>query len=86
MLGLETTEKITRRLRTIPGVVNIYLDSIKYSSGSDSVTKRLIVQMDEPTLIDKIDKVCKKIIPVDYSIRIGKFTKPRPTVSDYLRK
>jgi len=86
LLSSKTTRNIVRRLSSIPGVINVYVDSMNYYDGSDSVTKCLIVQINEPSSVNKIDKVCRKILSIGYSIRTGKFTKPQPTISDYLRE
>jgi methyl-coenzyme M reductase subunit D len=89
LLGKITTRKLVNLLDSIPDVTDVLLNSIDYEDGSGSLTKRIIVRVKdgskiEPILLD-IDGVCRNLLPAGHDIRVGRFTKPRPTVSDYLK-
>ena len=90
LLSKNTTRKLVKFLGSIPNVTDVLLDSIGYQDGSDSLTKRIIVRVKRASKIDvtllDIDSLCKNLIPFGHDIRVGRFTKPRPTVSDYLKK
>ncbi|MGP3703958.1 MAG: methyl-coenzyme M reductase operon protein D [Candidatus Bathyarchaeota archaeon] len=85
LISQKNAEKVAKKLWSIKGVTNVLFDALQYEDGEDGPVKRLIIQVDDPSIVDKIDKVLKKLLPIGYHIRVGRFTKPRPTVSDYLK-
>ncbi|MDI9644021.1 MAG: methyl-coenzyme M reductase operon protein D [Candidatus Verstraetearchaeota archaeon] len=75
-------------MRETDGVEEVLTHTIKYSGGG-AVTGRFILVLKEgfkpEDVIEKIRPVCEQSMPYGYDIRVGQFTKPRPTVKDYLR-
>ncbi len=56
-------------------------------SGGGYMVGRFILLLSEhspETVIGKIKPLCEQVMPYGYDIRVGRFTKPRPTVKDYL--
>jgi len=57
--------------------------------GSGYLVGRFIVilkeEADVEEVIEKLRPVCDQMMPYGYYVRVGRFVKPRPTVSDYLR-
>jgi len=90
LLGKNTTRKLLKFLGSIPSVTNMLLDSIDYKDGTGSLTKRIIVQVKDTSQIDTvlidIEGLCRNLLPAGHDVRVGRFTKTRPTVSDYLRQ
>ncbi|ENN96463.1 methyl-coenzyme M reductase operon protein D [Methanocaldococcus villosus KIN24-T80] len=46
---------------------------------------RFIVTLSDDSELEKIKKICEEMFPFGYDIRVGKFLKDRPTVTDYLK-
>lgn len=36
--------------------------------------------------VEKIDRICKEVIPVGYTIDVGRYSKYRPTLTDYKKR
>ncbi|WP_423792831.1 methyl-coenzyme M reductase operon protein D [Methanocaldococcus indicus] len=46
---------------------------------------RFIVTLKDDSEIDKIHEICKELFPFGYNLKVGKFLKDKPTVTDYLK-
>ncbi len=46
---------------------------------------RFILTLTDDSEINKIEEICKELFPFGYNIKVGKFLKDRPTVTDYLK-
>ncbi|MEM2128291.1 MAG: methyl-coenzyme M reductase operon protein D [Candidatus Methanomethylicaceae archaeon] len=69
------------------GMVSEVLFQRHNYSGGGYMVGRFILLISEnspETVIGKIKPLCEQVMPYGYDIRVGRFTKPRPTVKDYL--
>ncbi|ADG12954.1 methyl-coenzyme M reductase operon protein D [Methanocaldococcus infernus] len=46
---------------------------------------RFIVTLSDDSELEKIEEICKEMFPFGYDIKVGKFLKEKPTVTDYLK-
>ncbi|WP_456472001.1 methyl-coenzyme M reductase operon protein D [Methanocaldococcus sp.] len=46
---------------------------------------RFIITLSDDSEIEEIKKICEEMFPFGYDIRVGKFLKDKPTVTDYLK-
>ncbi|MDI9620173.1 MAG: methyl-coenzyme M reductase operon protein D [Candidatus Nezhaarchaeota archaeon] len=88
ILSERTTEVLLKKISKLDGIVEAIPQVLRYEDG-ETVTKRIIVALNGtvPTdkVLNKLDEICKNMLPFGYMLRTGVFIKPRPTVSDYLR-
>jgi methyl coenzyme M reductase subunit D len=60
----------------------------KFVGGGYLVGRFVVILSEEAEVeevIEKLRSICDKTMPHGYYVRVGRFVKPRPTVSDYLR-
>ncbi len=36
-------------------------------------------------IVEEIEEVCREVLPCDFQVQVGRFTKHKPTVTDYLK-
>ena len=46
---------------------------------------RFWITLSDDSELDKLDAICKEMFPFGYNLRVGKFLKDRPTVTDYIK-
>ncbi|MBC7120234.1 MAG: hypothetical protein H5T33_01440 [Candidatus Methanosuratus sp.] len=75
-------------MRDTEGVEEVLTQGPRYSGGG-SLTGRFIIVVkagfSPEEIIAKLRPVCDQTMPYGYDMRIGQFTKPKPTVKDYIR-
>jgi methyl coenzyme M reductase subunit D len=88
LMNREKADDIIAMIRNIDHVSDVDTRKHKYVGGGYLVG-RFIVMLKEGAdvekVIEKLRPVCSQMMPYGYRIRVGRFVKPRPTVSDYLR-
>ncbi|MGQ9759782.1 MAG: methyl-coenzyme M reductase operon protein D [Candidatus Methanomethylicaceae archaeon] len=59
----------------------------EYSGGGYVVGRFILITsaLSPEDVIEKIRPLCDQVMPYGYYIRVGRFTKPRPTVKDYIK-
>jgi len=89
LLSSETAEKLIARLRRIKNVVGVFVHGMSYYNSDEFAVSRIIVRVAKQEYVDevaeRIKEVCRSMLPFSFKLRVGRFTKTRPTVSDYLR-
>lgn len=88
LMGSKKSTDLAAIMRETEGVEEVLTHGPKYSGGG-AMTGRFILVLKEgynpEEIIERIRPVCEQTMPYGYDIRVGQFTKPRPTVKDYLR-
>jgi methyl-coenzyme M reductase subunit D len=46
---------------------------------------RFWITLKDDSEMEKIEEICKELFPYGYNIRVGKFTRDTPTVTDYMK-
>jgi len=46
---------------------------------------RFWITLKDDSEIEKIEEICKSLFPFGYDLKVGKFTRTRPTVTDYIK-
>ncbi|MCQ8891931.1 MAG: hypothetical protein NQU41_00950 [Candidatus Methanosuratincola sp.] len=75
-------------MRDTEGVEEVLTHGPRFSGGGRLTGRFIIVVKSGFTpedVIAKLKPVCDQSMPYGYDVRVGQFTKPRPTVKDYLR-
>lgn len=97
ILGAKTTEKLLGRISEIEEVEGVIIQGPRVKSDakekivvkgeemelSVAVSRLILRSKNAEKLVEKLEAVCKELLPFGYSIRIGKFTKDYPTLHDY---
>jgi methyl-coenzyme M reductase subunit D len=81
-------EEFVNLIKNTGLVKEVLIYKQKYSDGKSYLANRfiLIININSPEeVIEKIKPICNQMMPYGYDIRIGRFIKLRPTVSDYIR-
>lgn len=75
-------------IRDTDGVEEVLTHGPRYSGGGQLTGRFIIVVKPGSSpedVISRLKPVCDQSMPYGYDVRIGQFTKPKPTVKDYLR-
>jgi len=52
-------------------------------------TGQIVIEIEDEEALDevvaKLEEICEEELPCDFQIQTGRFTKPKPTVTDYLK-
>jgi methyl-coenzyme M reductase subunit D len=97
LLGDETAGKVLAEVQKVEGVLNIILQGPNYISRDLKVADqrikttvkvgKIFVGICKPDAIDGIKHVCDEIFTAfTYDLKVGRFSKDRPTVSNVLGK
>ncbi len=86
LMPSKKAEDFANLLKDIGMILEVLFQKHYYSGGGYMVGRLvLIIGAAPPTeVIEKIRPLCEQVMPYGYDIRIGRFTKPKPTVKDYL--
>lgn len=79
-------EDFAQLLKETGMISEVLFKKHKYSGGGYLVGRFiLIISFPSPEeVIEKIRPLCEQVMPYGYYVRVGRFTKPRPTVKDYI--
>ncbi|MHC1567271.1 MAG: methyl-coenzyme M reductase operon protein D [Candidatus Syntropharchaeia archaeon] len=96
LLGDRTVKRLLEAFQGIDGIYNIIIQGPTYMPrkirlGDQTIETsvkvgKIYMQIEDESVIEKVDGICKDTFSFGYSIHVGQFTKTRPTVSDYLGK
>ncbi|WP_456483027.1 methyl-coenzyme M reductase operon protein D [Methanopyrus kandleri] len=52
-------------------------------------TGQIIVEIEDEDrlddIVEEIEEICREILPCDFEVQVGRFTRHKPTVTDYLK-
>lgn len=87
LMSMDKAEEFVNLIKSTGLINEVLLYKHKYYDGRYLVGRfiLLINRVTPEEVIEKITPICEQMMPYGFDIRIGKFTKPRPTVSDYIR-
>lgn len=87
LMSRNKAEDLIHLIKDTGLVKEVLIQKHRYSDGSYLVGRFiLIINVNSPEeVINKIKPICDQMMPYGYDIRIGRFVKLRPTVSDYIR-
>ncbi|MCS7097956.1 MAG: methyl-coenzyme M reductase operon protein D [Candidatus Methanomethyliaceae archaeon] len=87
LMSMDRADELVNMLKATGLISEVLLQKHKYYDGKYLVGRFILLINNPPNeVISKIAPICEKMMPYGYDIRVGKFTKPRPTVSDYIRE
>jgi methyl coenzyme M reductase subunit D len=75
-------------MKDINHVLDVETRKHKFVGGGFLVGRFIVIlkeSADVEEVIETLRRICSQTLPLGYNIRVGRFVKPRPTVSDYLR-
>jgi methyl coenzyme M reductase subunit D len=75
-------------IKEMDHVSDVEIRKHKFVGGGYLVGRFIVIlkeDADVEEVIEKLRPVCNQMTPHGYYVRVGRFVKPRPTVSDYLR-
>lgn len=87
LMSMDKAEDFINLIKSTGLISEVLLHRHRYYDGRYLVGRFvLLIDRTAPEeVIEKITPICEQMMPYGFDIRIGKFTKPRPTVSDYIR-
>jgi len=88
LIGDKKAKDLVAIMRDTEGVEEVLTHGPSFSGGGRLTGRFIIVVKAGFTpeeIIEKIRPVCEQTMPYGYDVRVGQFTKPKPTVKDYLR-
>lgn len=86
LMSMNRADELISMLKATGLVNEVLVQKHKYYDGKYLVGRFILLINGPPNeVISKITPICEKMMPYGYDIRVGKFIKPRPTVSDYIR-
>jgi len=87
LMNFKQGEPLVRALDADDRVAEVLIHGPKYHDGKQ-VIGRFIIRLTPGTAPDEVLEAFKTMfestMPFGYDVRIGRFTKPKPTVKDYL--
>ncbi|MEM0301705.1 MAG: methyl-coenzyme M reductase operon protein D [Archaeoglobaceae archaeon] len=97
LLGTKTAETLLSKISEIEEVEGVLIQGPRVKSDvkekivikgeemelSVAISRLILRAKDPDKVVDKLNEICKNLLPFGYSIRIGKFTKDQPTLHDY---
>lgn len=86
LMSMDKAREFVELVKSTGSIIEVLLHKHKYYDGRYLVGRFILLIDGSPEeIIEKITPICKQMMPYGFDIRVGKFTKPRPTVSDYIR-
>ncbi len=88
LIDKKKADNVIGVLSSLDCVSDVLIVSHNYSGGTGYAVGRFIIRIKTSERVDeaakRISEVCRDLFPHGYDIRIGRFTKTRPTLKDYL--
>jgi len=86
LMPREKAEDFASLLKETGMILDVLLQRHDYLGGGYMVGRFILIlsEFSPEYVVEKIRPLCEQVMPYGYDIRIGRFTKPRPTVKDYL--
>jgi methyl coenzyme M reductase subunit D len=87
LMSSKKAEDFAALLKDTGMISEVLLQRHNYSGGGYMVGRFILLlsEFSPEAVIEKIRPLCEQVMPYGYDIRVGRFTKPKPTVKDYLR-
>ena len=80
-------EDLMQLMKGVEYVTHVLIHSISYK-GDEQAIGRFFIRITEKSkadyVLNKLKPICEQSMPFGYDVRVGRFTKTKPTLKDYV--